>query len=237
MKALAGAVAVAGVLVPALAAGAQSQPTGKIVCWKDQSGKVIGCGDKVPPEFQANATKELDSRGVTRKTTESVDEANRRRAHNEEVARVRGEDERRMLEQKRQDTALLETYSNEKEIDLKRDRDLQVIDLQIEQLNVSLKNATQRYAETKSRVDAVEKNKGQVSAQLKEQFARAAGDKERIEKSIEAKNQEKDDLRKRYADQRKRYLDLRANPGAIGSPPGVTATASASGASAAPPKK
>ena len=51
--------------------------SGKIVCWKDKAGKVIGCGDKVPPEFQGSGTKELDSRGVTRKTTESADDAAR----------------------------------------------------------------------------------------------------------------------------------------------------------------
>jgi len=25
--------------------------TGKIVCWKDKAGKVVGCGDRVPPEY------------------------------------------------------------------------------------------------------------------------------------------------------------------------------------------
>src|ERR1044072_5577959 len=94
---------------------------GKIVCWKDKSGKVIGCGDKVPPEFQSSATKELDSRGITRKTTESVEEANQRRAKEQEAARVKADEDRKAVDQKRQDAALLETYANEKEIDLKRD--------------------------------------------------------------------------------------------------------------------
>ena len=52
----------------------------KIVCWKDKSGKTIGCGDKVPPEYQDNATKELDKGGVTRKTTETAEERARREA-------------------------------------------------------------------------------------------------------------------------------------------------------------
>ena len=33
-----------------------------IVCWKDKNGKVIGCGDKVPPEYQDNANKVLNRR-------------------------------------------------------------------------------------------------------------------------------------------------------------------------------
>src|SRR4051812_10482480 len=148
-RSVAALTAVAAVSFSLLVSGGAYAQRGKIVCWKDASGKVIGCGDKVPPEYQASATKELDSRGVTRKQTESVQEADQRRLKEEEAARVKAEEEKKSLGQKRQDTALLETYSNEKEIDLKRDRDVQVIDLQIEQLTVALKNTTQRYTEAK----------------------------------------------------------------------------------------
>jgi hypothetical protein len=205
---------------------------GKIVCWKDGAGKVIGCGDKVPPEFQASGTKELDSRGVTRGTTESVDEANRRRQREQETARVKAEDQRKSVEQTRQDRALLETYSNEKEIELKRDRDLQVIDLQIEQLVTSLKNASQRHTDASRRLEAVEKSGKAVSPQLKDELARTAADKARFEKGIEAKNQEKEDLRARYAEQRRRYIELRANPAAVGTMPQPSAAVSASAAPA-----
>jgi hypothetical protein len=193
----------------------------KIVCWKDAAGKVIGCGDKVPPEYQDSGTRELDRRGVTRGTTESVEETNKRRLKEQEAARLKAEVERKSVEQKRQDTALMESYSNEKEIDLKRDRDLQVVDLQIEQITMSLKNASQRYSDAKTRADAMEKAGKPVSAQLKDELARAASDTERLEKNIRAKNQEKDDLRARYAEQRRRYIELRSNQGSA-------ATASAS---------
>ena len=220
---VAGVVALAW-LMPGMACAAQ----GKIVCWKDAAGKVIGCGDKVPPEYQSSGTKELDTRGVTRGTTESVEEVNKRRQKEQEAARIKGDEQRRSVDQKRQDTALLETYSNEKEIDLKRDRDLQVIDLQIEQLTMSQKNATQRHTDTKARVDTAEKSKKPVSAQLTDELTRATADKERLEKSIEAKNQEKEALRNRYAEQRKRYLELRNNPAAVGTAPAASASASAS---------
>jgi hypothetical protein len=203
---------------------------GKIVCWKDAAGKVIGCGDKVPPEFQNSATKQLDARGVTRGTTESVEEANRRRQKEQEAARVKADDQRKSVEQTRHDRALLETYSNENEIDLKRDRDLQVLDLQIEQLGMSLKNATQRHEDAAARLQAAEKSSKAVSPQLKNELARSGTDKERFEKGIQAKNQEKEDLRALYAEQRRRYIELRNNPGAIGIAPGPPASVSASAA-------
>ena len=190
----------------------------KIVCWKDKTGKVIGCGDKVPPEFQANATKELDKRGVMRGSTESVEEGIQRRTQQQEAARLKAEDERKLIDLKRQDTALLETYSSEKEIDLKRDRDLQVIDLQMEQLNTGLKSAVGRYAEVKGRADALEKTNKPVPPAVKDDLTRAAGDKERLEERIAAKQKEKEELRTRYAEYRKRYADLRSGsvlPGQI----------------------
>ena len=195
---------------------------GKIVCWKDASGKVLGCGDKVPPEFQTNATKELDRRGVTRKTTESQDEITQRRNREQEATRLKAEDSRKVIDQKRQDTALLETFSSEKEIDLKRDRDLQVIDLQMEQLNTALKSAAARYTDTKTRSDSVLKTGKEPSPTLKEDLARAIEEKGHLEQRIEAKQKEKEELRKRYAEYRKRYADLRSGASLPGQMPVAT---------------
>lgn len=214
------------VAVLALLAGPGVASAQKIVCWKDKNGKVIGCGDKVPPEFQSSATKELDARGITRGTTESADEASQRRQRDQEAARVRNEDDRKAVDQKRQDNALLATFSSEKEIDLKRDRDLQVLDLQIEQLTNALKGATQRYNDVQARVDAVEKNKKPVGAQLKTELDRAASDKQRAEHNIETKQKEKQELRERFVAYKKRYNELKA--GAVpGSAPAQAASASA----------
>ena len=203
-------LAAAAALVAGLAfAGASAAQSGRIVCWKDKSGKVVGCGDKVPPEYQSSATRELDSRGITRKQTESVEEANRRREREQEAARVKAEDERKALVLKRQDTALLETYANEREIDLKRDRDLQTLELQIEQLQGSLKNVTQRYNETRGRAAAVQKNKKSLPPALKDELARVTAEKERFEHSIAARQKEKEELRVKYAEYRKRFTELK----------------------------
>ena len=204
------AVIVSAMFLPAATQAAQS---GRIVCWKDNSGKVIGCGDKVPPEYQSSATRELDSRGVTRKQTESLEEVNRRREKEQEAARVKADGDRKALDQKRQDTALLETYSNEKEIDAKRDRDIQVLDLQIEQLTGALKNTTQRFNEARSRADVVEKNKKPLPPGLKDELARVEQEKLRFESSIQTKQKEKEELRAKYAEYRKRYVELRSSQG------------------------
>jgi hypothetical protein len=180
----------------------------KIVCWKDKTGKVVGCGDTVPPEYQDSATKELDKGGITRKTTESAQDAARQRAKSEEAARLKADAERHAAEQKRQDGALLATYSNAQEIDLKRDRDLQVIELQTNQLRTSHKNAVDRQKEIQGRLDVAAKGKKGASDALKDEAARATKEVQRLEQSIAAKDREKDEIRARYAEYHKRYAEL-----------------------------
>lgn len=196
-------------ILMALPAEAPAQ-AGRIVCWKDKAGKVVGCGDKVPPEYYGSATRELDSHGVTRKQTESAEEARRRRDAEQELARTRGNDDRRSVDQKRQDHALLATYANEQEIDSKRDRDLQVIDLQLEQLTLAAKNISQRYAEVKARADAAEKAGKPLTPGLKDELARVTEEKARYDASVQGKQKEKEELRARYAEYRKRYAELKS---------------------------
>lgn len=203
---LAVALLATAVLLP-FDAAAQS---GRIVCWKDKSGKVVGCGDKVPQEYLGNASQELDAHGVTRKTTESAEEVRRRREKEQESKRTKVEEDRRSIEQKRQDHALLATYANEKEIDLKRDRDLQALDLQLDQLTGALKNSTQRFNEVKARADAAEKAKKPLAPALKDELDRATQERQRLEASVQSKQKEKDDLRERFAEYRKRYTELKA---------------------------
>lgn len=184
---------------------AQSKGGGKIVCWKDKSGKVVGCGDTVPPEYQGGATKELDSRGVTRKTTDSADVVAKRKQQDEEAAKQKADEKKRAAEQKRQDSALLNTFSNENEIDAKRDRELADIDVQITQIQGALNAATHRYNEAKSR-------------NAKDDMARAAAEQDKLEKSTAAKKKEKEEIRQKYAAQKKRFVELRGSAQAAAAP-------------------
>jgi len=235
-RALSAAVlaAVLAALVAGTAAAQKPKASTTIVCWKDKAGKVIGCGDRVPPEYEDSATKELDRRGVTRKTTESAEVEAKRAAENakvakqkEELAREREEDKRRATLERRQEAALLATFANEKEIDLKRDRDLEVADRQITQLQAAQKNAADRAADLRGRIDVSEKAKKPVTDFLRDEAARAESDSERFEKGIAAKTREKEEISKRYARMKQRFIELG----------GAGTQSAAAPAAAAPAKK
>lgn len=206
---------------------------GKIVCWKDGAGKVIGCGDKVPLEYANSATKELDKQGNIRKTGDSAEEATKRKALEKEQSQATAEQQKRVAEQKRQDSALLNTFSNEKEIDLKRDREIQALDNTVTQQRAALKLANDRLTDVKQRTATFEKDKKAVPHGAKDDLSRAEGDKARLEQDIAAKEKDKQDTVTKYAAFKKRYMELKGispsapAPAATTPAPATTATAPA----------
>ena len=186
-----------------------AQSKGKIICWKDKSGKVVGCGDKVPPEYEDSATKELDRRGVTRKTTDTAEERAKRAAQDQAMAKQKAEEKKRLAEKRRLDSALLNTYANEKEIDQRRDRELQEVDRLLTQFQGLHKAAAARRTNASGRLASAEKARKPSDA-LKEEVARAEADMAKLEESIVGKNKEKEEIRARYAQTKQRYMDLRS---------------------------
>ena len=193
---------------------AQAQGSGKIICWKDKSGKVVGCGDKVPPEFQDSATKELSQRGVTIKQSDAPLTAEQRRAQQADAERKRA-DEQKRAEQQRQDKAILDTFTNEKEIDLKRARDVQQLESTIETLQTNLKNANDRQAQGRARIEQSRKNKKPVPPAVQQEFDRSEGEKAKIEIQIAQKRKEIAALNQKYDEIKKRFAELMG--GAAGS--------------------
>lgn len=185
-----------------------AQSKGKIICWKDKTGKVVGCGDKVPPEFEDAATKELDRRGVTRATTETAEERAKRAAQEEAAAKMKEEENKRHAEQRRRDQALLNTYANDREIDQRRDREIQEVDRLIGQFQGLRKGAETRRTTALDNIAAAEKARKKPSEFLMDEVARAEADMAKFDKSIDAKNKEKEDIIARYAETKQRYLEL-----------------------------
>ena len=203
------AAALAMALAAFMAGSVLAQSKGKIICWKDKSGKVVGCGDKVPPEYEDSATKELDRRGMTRKTTDTAEEQAKRAAEDQRLAKQKAEEKKRLAEQTLRDSALLNTYANEKEIDQRRDREVQEVDRLLGQFQGLHKAAAVRRTDVLGRLAAAEKAKKPSDA-LKDEVARAEADMAKHEQSIAGKNKEKEEIRARYAQTKQRYMDLRS---------------------------
>lgn len=210
---------------------------GKIVCWKDAAGKVVGCGDKVPAEFLGSGTRELDKQGNVRKTGESTQEMAKRQAQEKEMAEAKAVENRRLMEQKRQDDALLNTFTNVKEIDLKRDRELQALNNFLTQQTAALKGANERLAEVKKRAETFDKDKKSVPPVIKEDLSRAEREKSRVEREIATNEKAKTDTVAKYAEYRRRFMELKGIAPAADEPAKAAAAPPAPAPAPAPAKK
>ena len=196
------------VLLAGTSNAAEMQSTGKIICWSDKNGKVVGCGDKVPAEYQDNATRELNKRGVDIQQTGPAPTAEQKRAQQAELERKKAE-QLKDQEQRRRDKALLETFTDEKEIELKRGRDVQLLEDQIEILQANLKAATDRYNQANSRGSQLVKNKQPVPGNVQDEIDNAGADKTRFERQIVEKRKEIQEINQRYGEIRQRFRELR----------------------------
>ena len=144
---------------------------------------------------------------MTRKTTETAEEEARRKAQEAAKAQQMEEEKKRLAEQRRRDAVLLNTYANDREIDQRRDREVREVDRLLGQFQGLHKGAGARRDDARMRLAAAETARKPSDA-VKDEIARAEAEMARLEKNIDAKNKEREDIVARYAETKRRYLEL-----------------------------
>ena len=104
--------------------------------WKDAQG-VTHYGDTMPPQAAGRATIEMNKKGNIVKETAAAPTSAERATQDAEQAKQK-KDLQTQTEQKRHDSALLNTYTSPAEIDLARDRSLEQYKLVINGTNARL---------------------------------------------------------------------------------------------------
>jgi len=188
--------------------------------WVDEKGRVQ-YSDKPPTEKDKNAV-EMTNRGIVVKKLETGTNAEQKKAKEEDLARKRAE-EAKAAEQRRHDNALLLSYSNAQEIDLKRDREVQSLDTIIANLREQERSAREQLAADQRRLDFYARRKQAAPDTAKEDVRRSEAQLKVLHDEIERRQQEIGATRVKYDAIRKRYLELReeqaaAAPSAVADP-------------------
>jgi Domain of unknown function (DUF4124) len=110
----------------------------KLYKWVDDKG-VTHYGEVIPPEYANKSNELLSDKGRLIKRTEEIN--NKERRPNEQDEAKNRIDNEAKLELSRKDKALLNTFSNEKEIDLARDRNLRQVESLISSIQSLQKGA------------------------------------------------------------------------------------------------
>ena len=176
------------------ASGAASADT-RILKWVDKQG-VTHYGDRPPSFEESKSNIEMNKQGMVTKKNAPAEQKN-------EVKHLQQQ------QQERKDKILLASYTNDNEIDLARDRSLEMNKAAMVSLALQKEGLTARIARNKVTTDGFKTRNKPLPANLDKEFKDAVTQSDRIDKQIADRKLEMEQNRKNYAEDKARYLVLR----------------------------
>ncbi len=180
--------------------------------WVDENG-VTHYGDSIPPEYRNRANEELNKRGVIIKKNDAALTPEQIKAKEEELAKRKKE-----KETIRRDAVLLGTYSNAEEIDLARDRNLRQIERVIKDTQTQLKSIEDQLKTSRDNAAAYKRENKPVPEGLQMDIETLEKTKQDLEVAILQKRADAEELRARFEEDKKRYIELTESASASAKP-------------------
>jgi hypothetical protein len=171
----------------------------------DDKGRTQYYDNTPPPECLGKATIEMSDHGVVIKKTKEIGEIKEA----EEQAKREAAEKKRIKDRKRSDTALLATYTDETEIDLARDRNIQPVELAIKGIEPRLKVSKARLEVLKLQYVEAQKKKSTVLSSIKREMDLAKKEVVRLENELVRKKEEVKNIKARFSAARMRFMELK----------------------------
>jgi hypothetical protein len=179
---------------------------GTIKKWVDENG-TTHYGDSVPPQYVNQGSTEISSQGLVVKKTERAMTLEERKAQEDEKVRQQ-EAEQKALEQQRRDKALLNTFTDEKEIDLARDRNLQQADLQVKSTDLRIKQLEDRLAQLRKQAENATRSGQSAPVGLQQDIADLGRDILHLRDGNQQKKKEMEAIRAKFDADKQRFREL-----------------------------
>jgi len=179
--------------------------TAKLYKWVDDKG-TTHYGETIPPEYANKDRAELNKSGRLIKKIEVPTPAERQ-AQEQADAKKRA-DEKAAVEKKRRDMTLTSTYSNVKEIDLARNRNLQQVNARINNNNSQLKLANDNLLGLQKESEGYTRANKQIPASLQEDLQESQARVDKLRQNLEKSLAEKAAVEARYDADKARYQEL-----------------------------
>lgn len=178
----------------------------KLFKWVDKEG-VTHYGETIPPEYADRESQTLNSTGQLKQRSEKADPAEER--NNQEAEEKKKAEQAALAEQKRRDNALLNTYANEKEIDLARDRSMQLLDARVNSFSTMVKSAQEAVDANQKELKEANQNGKKPAQSLLDDLHNSEARLERLKKDLAQSQQEVANAKARFDADKARYIELR----------------------------
>ncbi|HQN64762.1 MAG TPA: DUF4124 domain-containing protein [Methylophilus sp.] len=167
----------------------------RIVKWVDGQG-VTHYGDKLPAQEAGRNNSEMTSQGVVVKQNVKNTPKNE-------------QEDAEKLAQERKDSILMASYTKAEEIDMARDRYLQMDQAAIQALNSQKDSVNGRLARNSKTAEGIRARKKPVPAYLSDEINIAKEELARIDQQIAGHKKNMMDTNKRFADEKARFIALK----------------------------
>jgi hypothetical protein len=184
-----------------------SASAAKLYRWVDQDGNVH-FSDQVPPEAMQGAHSQLNKQGMTVEKQGAVKSAEQK-AREEELERLRKEQQQLVAEQQARDKALLRTFRTEDDIILTRNGKLAAVDSQIQLTQSNIKRLKRTLASMQANAAKLEKQGRKLSKKHRENIAETQRQIEHSYAAILRREQEKQQIVAAYDRDLARFRQLR----------------------------
>ena len=172
----------------------------KIVKWVDSSG-ITHYGDKLPAQEAGRNSSEMNNQGIVVKQIVIGDKKN------EVIDQLK-------LEQERKNKILLASYTKPEEIDLARDRSLQLDQAALQALTQQKINVTTRTTRNNKAIEGFQARKKPLPPYLIEELKLAKTESAHIDKQLAQRKLSMQATRKHYAEEKTRFIALKYPDGA-----------------------
>lgn len=186
------------VLLAAFSATAEA----KLYKWVDDKGETH-YGEVVPPEYANKDKVQFNEKGrevKKKESKEAADEAG--------LGKKNAEEEQAALDQRRRDKALVNTYSNEKEIDLSRDRNLQQVEALINSTQLLLESAQGSLDGFLKEADELKQGGKKIPFELKSDITKGENRVAKLKQDLAKAQERAASVRASYEADKVRYREL-----------------------------
>lgn len=190
-------------------ADAQSGTNKKLYRWVDRNGQVH-YGDSIPPEYAEQDREVLNRQGLPVGQEQGAVTADEARARLD-AEKAEREAQRRKL----RDRVLLQTYQSVEEIEVLRDRRLELVGAQLTIQEQSLATLRAKHAQFEQQASRYRPRSRAPDAQplpdgLALDLERSASDIETQQRNLEKKRQERETIRSNFEADIQRFRELKA---------------------------
>ena len=171
----------------------------KLYKWVDDKGETH-YGEVIPPEYANKDSVQFNEKGREIRKKEAAGEA--------VPTKKSAEDDQAAIDRRRRDKALVNTYSNEKEIDLARDRNLQQVEARINSVQLLIKSAQENLDSYRKEEEGAKKSGNKIHASLQSDITEAENKLTKLKQDLAIAQEKAAAVRASYEADKLRYREL-----------------------------